>query len=1230
MTAQMTPFFVFSGAKASALDTATLFPNGQGTYTAWTGNEGEIDETGTPDCEDNTADGDDNVASATTVQRESVIIDLSTIPNGSTISSVNVIASYRNGNDAGADDGTFQTFTRLNGTDLDSGVNLVATNNTCTESTQTINVADTVKSGATTLEVGVLKTATDTSEVWVGTIRAVVTYTELPKPELTAVKTNNVGGQATYGQPFTWTIRAQNAGPGVATFTNNQEILRDERSSTGVSAYGVATVTPGGGATGTVNCVASGGGVNATLTCTANGAVTLPVSGYFDIAYTATPNVSGTLTNPTSGGICRVDRNDVVDEVDDSTTNNNCSNNVNVSNIAPAANPALVQSCGLDIALVLDNSTSIDSTELATMKSAMTSFTAAFAGTPTQFSVTKFATTGSVVQAFTANITNVNSAINAIPVGGGSTNWEDGLLKAQGTFDPRSNPNLVVFASDGNPNRVDNGTTVSEAQAVNEAVLVANNIKTATGARIIALGIGNDLDSANLQAVSSADAVITSGFDALAQTLADLAATLCGGTITTTKLVDADGDLSTTNDQTPTANWEFDVNGSPSNPTAKSTDANGQTVAVEVEPGTYSVNETAQNGYQVIGAECSIGQNSIGSWQAGASSVTGIAVSATDIVSCVFINHYNQGTLIVKKVITNDNGGAITDPSNFSFKVGDGSAVAFEADGQNDLTVTAGTYTVTEPTVAGYATSYSNCANVAVVAGGSATCTITNNDIAPTLTLIKLVTNGNGGTEVASAWTLIAQAGIATPVISAQGVAVPNTGGLEAKTAPITVSAGVFYTLSESGPVGYLGSSWSCDGGELKDGAVKLALDTNISCKITNDDIAPKVTITKVVYNTYGGNAEVSDFTLSLGNTVVTSGQEYTSFLAGQYTVTESELAGYELTDVLGDCVWDGGITIQLKVGGKYSCTLTNSQLPNPSISVSKDGPDTAHEGDEIMYYFYVSNDGNVDLTNIDVNDDIAGDATFSYSQGDDDSVLEVGETWVYTVTYVIPADQDENIVNTVTACGDMRLFTLNKLSEIDGPIANGEPDTCGTDSHELDVLHPEVKVVKSGPSTAKAGEKVTYTFTVTNTGDVSLEMLKVLDNITGTGVYVSGDNNLNNVLEVTETWIYKGEYTIPASQTANVVNTVKVCSYEKQQLEYSDNARVNSLIIIDERDSICDDDTHTLTIPAVLGSSTTVKVTPAPVKLVSTGSNQYLAIISGISFVVIVSWLTKKSYEDK
>ena len=151
--------------------TTSLYPNGQGTYTAWSGTESDIDEAGAPDCT-----AMEGVYTGNTNDRESVVIDLSSIPNGSTITSVDVVVAYRDSVLSG-DNGTFKTFTRFNGTDLDATSNIVASSGTCSSTTQTLNVADAVKNGATTLEVGVLKTANDTSTVFVGAIHAIVTYT---------------------------------------------------------------------------------------------------------------------------------------------------------------------------------------------------------------------------------------------------------------------------------------------------------------------------------------------------------------------------------------------------------------------------------------------------------------------------------------------------------------------------------------------------------------------------------------------------------------------------------------------------------------------------------------------------------------------------------------------------------------------------------------------------------------------------------------------------------------------------------------------------------------------------------------------------------------------------------------------------------------------------------------------------------------------------------------------
>jgi len=237
--------------------------------------------------------------------------------------------------------------------------------------------------------------------------------------------------------------------------------------------------------------------------------------------------------------------------------------------VQPVLNPSLANSCGLDVALVLDNSGSIGS-DLSTMKSDFNSFVNTLSpSTPTEFSVTYFNDTGHVAQTFNSNATVITTAINGVPNASGSTNWQDGLIKAQSTFvpEPRADhPNVILFASDGQPNRYGNpaqgnGSGV-DPDSLSAAITEANTIK-AGGTRIITLGIGSSVVQANMEAISSTDAYYSAAnFSQLQTTLQQIASDLCGGTITVRKIVDEDGNLQTTTDQTPGTGWTFNVAGS--------------------------------------------------------------------------------------------------------------------------------------------------------------------------------------------------------------------------------------------------------------------------------------------------------------------------------------------------------------------------------------------------------------------------------------------------------------------------------------------------------------------------------------------------------------------------------------------------------------------------------------------------------------------------------------------
>jgi hypothetical protein len=244
-----------------------------------------------------------------------------------------------------------------------------------------------------------------------------------------------------------------------------------------------------------------------------------------DITGLTVGSYSGTVTVDGSGSGCDSVRNVTI----------------NLRVIKP--NPKLPASCGIDIVLVIDSSGSISSSELTAQKNAFIDFVGAFLpGTNAEIAIVEFDTSAFVRQTFTTNVSSLTTAINNT-VSGGNTNWDDALFDSRSLFPHRGGfPDLIVMGSDGNPNyrrgHLSQGKeSVTESAAMTAAVAESDAAKN-SGIRIITLGIGNDLDTSNLMAISGVNIsppasitantdAITTSFDTLADTLADLADSLC-------------------------------------------------------------------------------------------------------------------------------------------------------------------------------------------------------------------------------------------------------------------------------------------------------------------------------------------------------------------------------------------------------------------------------------------------------------------------------------------------------------------------------------------------------------------------------------------------------------------------------------------------------------------------------------------------------------------------------
>ncbi|MEV6122064.1 hypothetical protein AB0M23_16270, partial [Streptomyces sp. NPDC052077] len=169
------------------------------------------------------------------------------------------------------------------------------------------------------------------------------------------------------------------------------------------------------------------------------------------------------------------------------------------------------------------------------------------------------------------------------------------------------------------------------------------------------------------------------------------------------------------------------------------------------------------------------------------------------------------------------------------------------------------------------------------------------------------------------------------------------------------------------------------------------------------------------------------------------------------------------------------------------SAATVPTQTPAPALSVKKSAstsrPDELVLGEEITYRFVVTNTGNVTLKNVSIDEDgFTGSGELGAVDCEDGAAsLAPGESVMCTASYTVTqADVDEgSITNSATATGTP---------------PSGEPPVSPPSEVTVPApSEPGLKVVKTA-STGKlvAGEEITYSFAVTNTGNVTLTDVKV------------------------------------------------------------------------------------------------------------------------------------------
>ncbi|WP_421712349.1 hypothetical protein, partial [Alteromonas abrolhosensis] len=196
------------------------------------------------------------------------------------------------------------------------------------------------------------------------------------------------------------------------------------------------------------------------------------------------------------------------------------------------------------------------------------------------------------------------------------------------------------------------------------------------------------------------------------------------------------------------------------------------------------------------------------------------------MASCTITNNDIAPTLTLTKLVINDEGG-IAGANDFNISVGGIVVLSGETNNYAANTPLAINETLLADYIFVSITGDAKCPAalgglVSLDEGENLVCTITNNDVIDPpaeirLTLLKDVINDNGGNQLDTAWTLRASG----PVVRS---------GIEGSAAVTNsvVLPGI-YTLSESGPGGYIASGWSCAGGSLSGNQLTLVAGDAVS-----------------------------------------------------------------------------------------------------------------------------------------------------------------------------------------------------------------------------------------------------------------------------------------------------------------------------------------------------------------------------------------------------------------
>jgi hypothetical protein len=379
--------------------------------------------------------------------------------------------------------------------------------------------------------------------------------------------------------------------------------------------------------------------------------------------------------------------------------------------------------------------------------------------------------------------------------------------------------------------------------------------------------------------------------------------------------------------------------------------------------------------------------------------------------------------------------------------------------------------------------------------------TVTQSLASPTNTLIAYTvsgtaTSGTDYTALSGTVTILAGATTATIIIPVTNDAIVET----AETVIVTLTGVTF--------------------GYPTLGATLIATNT-----IADNDSAT-VTIANTSNGAEAGPTAgvmtVTQTAVSATNTVIaytvsgtaTSGADY-SALSGTVTILAGATTATITIPIINDLVVDPTETVTITLtaisSGLASLgatlvatnTITDNDVASFTISKAVNLASIAAPG-PLNYTITVANTGNIPLTAPVITDALSDGAALTLSSGPTLSsgdaaplgVLNVGETWIYTATYVVTQAK----INSGVSITNAATFDTAETA----PATSNTVTTTITQTPLLTIAKSP-----STPGPVPVSTVITYTYVITNAGNLTMTNVAVNDTHNGSGILVGPGNEV-------------------------------------------------------------------------------------------------------------------------